>query len=137
MCDISAQEMILTPAVFKLIIYFKMQVTQSPVYDIMSVLLEWICDAHLRQSITDQPTQPAEKFCTSDYLQEKVLRVSPFNLFFTCLLNIMDSSAVLYSVRLLLVILFFYFSHKIIHSALHLYILQDFCRSYYFKYFSH
>lgn len=41
----------------------------------MSVLLEWVCDAHLRQSITDQPTHPSEKFCAPEFLQDKILKV--------------------------------------------------------------
>ncbi|KAK7097587.1 coiled-coil domain-containing protein 138-like [Littorina saxatilis] len=51
--------------------------TRSPVYDIMSVLLEWVCEAHLRQSMTEQPTHPSERFCATDFLQDKVLRLLP------------------------------------------------------------
>ncbi|PVD34436.1 hypothetical protein C0Q70_05709 [Pomacea canaliculata] len=55
----------------------KTKASNSPVYDIMSVLLEWVCDAHLRQSITDQPTHPSEKFCAPEFLQDKILKVLP------------------------------------------------------------
>lgn len=55
----------------------KPKAARSPVYDIMSVLLEWVCEAHLRQSMTDQPTHPAERFSAPDFLQDKILRVLP------------------------------------------------------------
>lgn len=55
----------------------KSKAIRSPVYDIMSVLLEWVCEAHLRQSLTEQPTHPSEKYSGADFLQDKVLRLLP------------------------------------------------------------
>ncbi|KAK7467865.1 hypothetical protein BaRGS_00036902 [Batillaria attramentaria] len=55
----------------------KPKAARSSVYDIMSLLLEWVCEAHLRQSMTDQPTHPVERFSTPDFLQDKILRVLP------------------------------------------------------------
>lgn len=55
----------------------KTKVLRSPVYDIMSVLLEWVCEAHLRQSLTEQPTHPSEKYSGVDFLQDKVIRLLP------------------------------------------------------------
>ncbi|ESO88507.1 hypothetical protein LOTGIDRAFT_219236 [Lottia gigantea] len=43
----------------------------------MSVLLDWVSDAHLHQTLTEQPTQPSEKLSQPDYLQEKITRVLP------------------------------------------------------------
>ncbi|XP_046352653.1 coiled-coil domain-containing protein 138-like isoform X1 [Haliotis rufescens] len=48
-----------------------------PAYDILSALLDWVCDAHLRHAVTDQPTQPIERFSAPDYVQDKILRVLP------------------------------------------------------------
>ncbi|XP_076447057.1 coiled-coil domain-containing protein 138-like isoform X2 [Babylonia areolata] len=55
----------------------KTKALRSPVYDMLSVLLEWVCEAHLRQSITDQPTHPSERFSAADFLQDKVLKLLP------------------------------------------------------------
>ncbi|KAL8617204.1 hypothetical protein ACOMHN_014374 [Nucella lapillus] len=55
----------------------KPKVCGSPVYDTLCVLLEWVCEAHLRQSLTDQPTQPAERFSAPHFLHDKVLKLLP------------------------------------------------------------
>ncbi|KAK6172907.1 hypothetical protein SNE40_016474 [Patella caerulea] len=49
----------------------------SPVLETMSVLLDWVCDAHLRQTLTEQPTQPSERLTQPEYVQEKIVRVLP------------------------------------------------------------
>ncbi|OWF47641.1 coiled-coil domain-containing protein 138-like [Mizuhopecten yessoensis] len=50
-----------------------------PVYtfDVMGVLLDWISDAHLRYTVTDQPSRPAERYFSPEYVQEKVLKILP------------------------------------------------------------
>lgn len=45
-------------------------------YDIMGILLDWICDAHLRYAVTDQPTKP-DRFSSPDYVLERVLKILP------------------------------------------------------------
>lgn len=46
-------------------------------FDVMGVLLDWICDAHLRYAIGDQTTRPAERYFTTEYVQDKVLKILP------------------------------------------------------------
>ncbi|KAK3611226.1 hypothetical protein CHS0354_002122 [Potamilus streckersoni] len=46
-------------------------------FEVMSTLLDWICDAHLRYTVTDQPTRPVERFSSPEFLQEKVLKILP------------------------------------------------------------
>lgn len=60
------------------ILFFCMFQQQSSTcaFDVMSILLDWICDAHLRYSITEQPTRPVERFSSTEYIQEKVFKVS-------------------------------------------------------------
>ncbi|XP_060065273.1 coiled-coil domain-containing protein 138-like [Ylistrum balloti] len=50
-----------------------------PVYtfDVMGVLLDWICDAHLRYTFTDQSSRPADRYFAPEYVQEKVLKILP------------------------------------------------------------
>ncbi|XP_041359227.1 coiled-coil domain-containing protein 138-like isoform X2 [Gigantopelta aegis] len=50
---------------------------QGSVLDTLAVLLDWVCDAHLRQMVTDQPTKPLDRYSSPEYLQEKILRVLP------------------------------------------------------------
>ncbi|KAJ8297977.1 hypothetical protein KUTeg_024508 [Tegillarca granosa] len=50
------------------------QPSSTCAFDVMSILLDWICDAHLRYSITEQPTKPIERFSSTEYIQEKVLK---------------------------------------------------------------
>ena len=44
-------------------------------YDVMGILLDWICDAHLRYAVTDQPARPTERFSSPEYVLERVLKV--------------------------------------------------------------
>jgi hypothetical protein len=41
----------------------------------MGILLDWICDAHLRYAVTDQPARPTERFSSPEYVLERVLKV--------------------------------------------------------------
>ncbi|CAG2201036.1 unnamed protein product [Mytilus edulis] len=51
--------------------------TSSCSYDIMGILLDWICDAHLRYAVTDQPTRAIERFSSTEYILERVLKILP------------------------------------------------------------
>lgn len=44
--------------------------------DVLSVLLEWISDSHLRPAISDQPTKQVA--CHAEFIQEKCLKVPIF-----------------------------------------------------------
>uniref|UniRef100_A0A0B7AVS1 Coiled-coil domain-containing protein 138 n=1 Tax=Arion vulgaris TaxID=1028688 RepID=A0A0B7AVS1_9EUPU len=43
----------------------------------LSTLLDWVCEAFLRQAITDMPTRPSESYTTPSFIQERVLKVLP------------------------------------------------------------
>ncbi|CAL1534863.1 unnamed protein product [Lymnaea stagnalis] len=43
----------------------------------LSALLDWVCEAHLRQALTEMPTKPSETYCAPAFIQERVLKVLP------------------------------------------------------------
>ena len=44
-------------------------------YEVMTVMLEWVSEVHLRHTITEQPTKPLEVFNNPEFVQGKCLRV--------------------------------------------------------------
>ncbi|XP_064607638.1 coiled-coil domain-containing protein 138-like [Liolophura sinensis] len=49
----------------------------SGVYEILGVLLDWVADLHLRQVVTEQPTQPLESLPASTLIHSKCLKILP------------------------------------------------------------
>ena len=48
-------------------------------YEVLTTLLEWISEVHLRHTITDQPTKPLEVFNNPEFMQIKCLKVIVFS----------------------------------------------------------
>ncbi len=44
-------------------------------YEVLAVLLEWVSEVHLRQSVIDQPAKPPECLSNPEYVQNKCLKV--------------------------------------------------------------
>ncbi|GFR68465.1 coiled-coil domain-containing protein 138 [Elysia marginata] len=53
----------------------------------LATLLDWVCEAHLRQALTDLPTHPSDTYCAPDFIQERVFKVLP------CLVDILRDNA--------------------------------------------
>lgn len=53
----------------------------------LATLLDWVCEAHLRQALTDLPTHPSDTYCAPDFIQERVFKVLP------CLVEILRDNA--------------------------------------------
>ncbi|GFO09385.1 coiled-coil domain-containing protein 138 [Plakobranchus ocellatus] len=53
----------------------------------LATLLDWVCEAHLRQALTDLPTHPCDTYCAPDFIQERVFKVLP------CLVDILRDNA--------------------------------------------
>ncbi len=55
-------------------ICFHLQASMNT-YEVMTVMLEWVSEVHLRHTITEQPTKPLEVFNNPEFVQGKCLRV--------------------------------------------------------------
>ena len=44
-------------------------------YEVLTTLLEWVSEVHLRHTVTDQPTKPLEVFNNPEFMQMKCLKV--------------------------------------------------------------
>ncbi|RUS79283.1 hypothetical protein EGW08_012970 [Elysia chlorotica] len=53
----------------------------------LATLLDWVCEAHLRQALTELPTHPSDTYCAPDFIQERVFKVLP------CLVDILRDNA--------------------------------------------
>ncbi|XP_012936514.1 coiled-coil domain-containing protein 138 [Aplysia californica] len=43
----------------------------------VSALLDWVCEAHLRQALVDAPTRPSESYTTPAFIHERVIKILP------------------------------------------------------------
>uniref|UniRef100_A0A2C9KPQ4 Coiled-coil domain-containing protein 138 n=1 Tax=Biomphalaria glabrata TaxID=6526 RepID=A0A2C9KPQ4_BIOGL len=43
----------------------------------VSILFDWICEAHLRQSLTELPIKPVETYKSLPFIQDKVVKILP------------------------------------------------------------
>ncbi|BFZ15269.1 hypothetical protein BsWGS_18308 [Bradybaena similaris] len=43
----------------------------------LSTLLDWVCEAFLRQALAEIPTKPSESYSTPSFIQERVLKILP------------------------------------------------------------
>ena len=44
-------------------------------YEVLTTLLEWVSEVHLRHTVTEQPTKPLEIFNNPEFMQVKCLKV--------------------------------------------------------------